>query len=77
MDSSDQNVAAPAHLPKPAALQDMPPQDVFATSTGTSIFDARGVSIYYGAFRAVTDVSLTVYENEITAFIVNYLCVKT
>jgi phosphate transport system ATP-binding protein len=76
MDSSDQNVAAPAHLPKPAALQDMP-QDAFATSTGTSVFDTRGVSIYYGSFRAVTDVSLTVYENEITAFIGPSGCGKT
>jgi phosphate transport system ATP-binding protein len=35
------------------------------------------VSIYYGAFRAVTDVSLTVYENEITAFIGPSGCGKT
>ena len=68
MDSPEQNVVASAQLPKPAALQDTP-QDAFATSRGTSIFDAKGISIYYGSFRAVTDVSLTVYENEITAFI--------
>jgi phosphate transport system ATP-binding protein len=77
MDSSDQNLTASAHLPKPAALQDMPPQDAFATSTGTSIFDAREVSIYYGSFRAVTNVSLTIYENEITAFIGPSGCGKT
>ncbi len=29
----------------------------------------RDVSIWYGAFRAVTDVSLTIHEGEITAFI--------
>ena len=29
----------------------------------------RNVSIYYGAFKAVTDVSLPIYENEVTAFI--------
>jgi phosphate transport system ATP-binding protein len=33
------------------------------------IFDARNVSIYYGTFKAVTDVSLPIYENEVTAFI--------
>jgi phosphate transport system ATP-binding protein len=33
------------------------------------VFDAKSVSIFYGSFRAVTDVSLTIYENEITAFI--------
>jgi phosphate transport system ATP-binding protein len=48
-----------------------------AMSTGTSIFDVQNTSIYYGAFRAVTDVSLTVYENEITAFIGPSGCGKT
>jgi phosphate transport system ATP-binding protein len=33
------------------------------------IFDVRNVSIYYGAFKAVTDVSLPIYENEVTALI--------
>jgi phosphate transport system ATP-binding protein len=76
MDSPEQNVVASARLPKPAALQDTA-QDAFATSTGTSIFDAKGISIYYGSFRAVTDVSLTIYENEITAFIGPSGCGKT
>ena len=34
---------------------------------GVPVFDAKNVSIYYGSFRAVTDVSLTTYEHEITA----------
>jgi len=33
------------------------------------VFDVRDVSIYYGPFKAVTDVSLLVRENEVTAFI--------
>src|ERR1700761_9618111 len=37
--------------------------------TGQHVFDANGISIYYSAFRAVTDVSFSIYENEITAFI--------
>jgi hypothetical protein len=37
----------------------------------------QNTSIYYGSFRAVTDVSLTVYENEITAFIGPSGCGKT
>ena len=45
--------------------------------TGTSVFDAKNVSIYYSAFRAVTDVSLTIHENEITAFIGPSGCGKT
>ena len=35
----------------------------------TKIFDVANVSIWYGAFKAVTDVSLPIYENEVTAFI--------
>ncbi len=34
-----------------------------------TIFDVQNVSIFYGAFKAVTDVSLPIYENEVTAFI--------
>jgi len=40
-----------------------------STAPGTTIFDVQNVSIYYGAFKAVTDVSLPVYEHEVTAFI--------
>jgi phosphate transport system ATP-binding protein len=36
---------------------------------GTTIFDVQNVSIYYGPFKAVTDVSLPIYEHEVTAFI--------
>jgi phosphate transport system ATP-binding protein len=39
------------------------------TTPGTTIFDVRNVSIWYGTFKAVTDVSLPIYENEVTAFI--------
>jgi phosphate transport system ATP-binding protein len=41
------------------------------------VFDAQNVSIYYGTFKAVTDVSLTIYQNEITAFIGPSGCGKT
>jgi phosphate transport system ATP-binding protein len=62
-------------LPKPAALQQSgaPAPDL----AGATVFDTRNVSIYYGSFRAVTDVSLTIYENEITAFIGPSGCGKT
>jgi phosphate transport system ATP-binding protein len=56
---------------------DIPDSAPRATSTGTSVFDVQNTSIYYSAFRAVTDVSLTVYENEITAFIGPSGCGKT
>ena len=36
---------------------------------GNTIFAVKNVSIWYGSFKAVTDVSLPVYEHEVTAFI--------
>src|ERR1700691_4825015 len=44
---------------------------------GASVFDVRNTSIYYSSFRAVTDVSLDIHENEITAFIGPSGCGKT
>jgi phosphate transport system ATP-binding protein len=41
------------------------------------VFEAKGVSIYYGSFKAVTNVSLNIYQNEITAFIGPSGCGKT
>src|ERR1035438_973824 len=78
MEQSEQNVVAKTELPKPGALQDMQPSGVsFSGTPATSVFDTKNVSIYYGSFRAVTDVSLTIYENEITAFIGPSGCGKT
>jgi phosphate transport system ATP-binding protein len=37
--------------------------------TGNLIFDVKNVSIYYSSFKAVTEVTMPIYENEITAFI--------
>jgi phosphate transport system ATP-binding protein len=45
--------------------------------TGTPVFDVQNASIFYGDFRAVTDVSLSIHENEITAFIGPSGCGKT
>src|SRR5215831_7743644 len=66
MQQPEQDGAAKTELPKPTALQQG--QEIVGTP-GTSVFDTKNVSIYYGSFRAVTDVSLTIYEHEITAFI--------
>ena len=56
---------------------DIPDTAPETLSAGTSVFEVQNTSIYYGAFRAVTDVSLTVHENEITAFIGPSGCGKT
>ena len=72
MEQPDQEVViAKLSVPKPAT--DGKP----AEATGAAVFDAKNVSIYYGSFRAVTDVSLSIYENEITAFIGPSGCGKT
>jgi phosphate transport system ATP-binding protein len=42
---------------------------VHADDDNPMIFDIDGVSVYYGDFRAVRDISLPIRENEITALI--------
>ena len=68
MDQPEPDVSAKTSLPAPAALRRTEPQDSFGMP-GAPIFSVQGVSIYYGAFKAVTDVTMPIYENEITAFI--------
>ena len=68
MDQPEPNVAAKVSLPKPTVLHRTEPQDAGRTR-GPAIFNVQGVSIYYGSFKAVTDVTIPIYENEITAFI--------
>jgi phosphate transport system ATP-binding protein len=74
MEQSEQEPVATTSMPKPAGLRDT--QSV-SSPTGAQVFDTKNVSIYYGSFRAVTDVSLAIYENEITAFIGPSGCGKT
>ena len=68
MEQPEQNVAARTEMPKPAALQDRGRRDSAAPS-GQVIFDVRNVSIWYSSFKAVTDVTMNIHENEITAII--------
>jgi phosphate transport system ATP-binding protein len=75
MEQPEPNVVK-TELPAPAALR-QPSPSVSDTPSSAPVFDAKNVSIYYGSFRAVTDVSLTIYENEITAFIGPSGCGKT
>jgi phosphate transport system ATP-binding protein len=42
-----------------------------------SVFDVRDVSVYYGSFRAIRDVSVPIGRNEITALIGPSGCGKT
>jgi phosphate transport system ATP-binding protein len=50
---------------------------VTVPSAPPPVFDLAGVSVYYGAFKAVRDVSIDIAENEITAFIGPSGCGKT
>jgi phosphate transport system ATP-binding protein len=52
-----------------AASASQPSRAYLDVPTGETIFDVQNVSIFYGAFKAVTEVTLPIYENEITAFI--------
>ena len=66
VEQDQQDITGQARLPDLAALsQDRQPE----AAPGAVILDVRNVSIRYGSFKAVTDVSLTIYEREITAFI--------
>ena len=71
MDQFEQNFIANSKSRELAVQRQVEP------APGTTIFDMKDVSIYYGSFRAVTNVSLSVYENEITAFIGPSGCGKT
>jgi phosphate transport system ATP-binding protein len=73
MEQSEQNVVTNVQLPK---MQTTPGAPAFETP-GATIFDVKNVSCYYGSFRAVTNVSLSIYEHDITAFIGPSGCGKT
>jgi phosphate transport system ATP-binding protein len=69
MNQPDQDGVAQTELPKLAALDEGHEGQPVPETPETTVFDTKNVSIYYGSFKAVTDVSLNIYEHEITAFI--------
>ena len=75
MDQPEQNVVTNTQLPQ--SQVQMTPGASALDAPGATVFDAKRVSCYYGSFRAVTDVSLSIYEREITAFIGPSGCGKT
>jgi phosphate transport system ATP-binding protein len=48
-----------------------------AQATGDVVFEAQDVSVYYGDFRAIRNVDLPIYRNQITALIGPSGCGKT
>src|ERR1700760_1569955 len=79
MEQPEQEVVTSLQPARTAAETPAPPvpQEQAPSGMGGTVFDAEKVSVYYGSFRAVTDVSLTIYQNEITAFIGPSGCGKT
>ncbi len=79
MEEPEQYAVANRQLTEPAVQeqQEIPPESGAPVALGESVFETKNVSIYYSSFRAVTDVSLTIHEHEITAFIGPSGCGKT
>ena len=73
----EQNIATEQHVTTNLPQSEPAPREEADFSSGATVFQAQGVSCYYGSFRAVTDVSLDIYEHEITAFIGPSGCGKT
>ena len=67
MEESQQDVVTKAE--QTARTEPLIRQPTEPVGTGNLIFDVKNVSIYYSSFKAVTDVTMPIYENEITAFI--------
>jgi phosphate transport system ATP-binding protein len=64
MEQPEQQVVT--NLPQPRVRQE-PAERVEAS--GEVVFNLKNVSIWYSAFKAVTDVSMSIHKHEITAFI--------
>ncbi len=54
-----------------------PGEPLTATMTAPVVFDLHKLEVFYGAFRAVHDVSMQIRKNQITAFIGPSGCGKT
>jgi phosphate transport system ATP-binding protein len=74
METPEPNLVTNLPRLKPAVHVDA---EKVESAPGATVFDAQSVSIWYSAFKAVTNVSLTIHEHEITAFIGPSGCGKT
>ncbi|MEK7692640.1 MAG: phosphate ABC transporter ATP-binding protein PstB [Chloroflexota bacterium] len=57
--------------------QPLPPDERIEQPPGTSVIEVKGLSAYYGQFRALDDVSFRIPERKITALIGPSGCGKT
>jgi phosphate transport system ATP-binding protein len=63
MEQPEQRVVTNLPLQRPVQQQRV------ESAPGEVVFNLKNVSIWYSAFKAVTDVSMRIHEHEITAFI--------
>ena len=70
-EQSDRKVATSPQVAEATTPEPIQPEP------NATVFETENVSIYYGTFKAVTNVSLDIYQNEITAFIGPSGCGKT
>src|SRR5438045_2302985 len=80
MGSDDQVRESPGvrpalRVPAPAATFER--RDPLTRPDGPAVFDLDRLEVYYGAFRAVRNVTMKIFCNEITAFIGPSGCGKT
>jgi phosphate transport system ATP-binding protein len=64
------------NISRPIATADAGHEDAPSVAAG-GVFQTQDLAVYYGGFRAVRDVNLTIREREITAFIGPSGCGKT
>jgi len=80
---SDEVLATPVHDSPSSGAADNAAVGTSVVSDGavgvapSVVFDVEDLNVYYGAFRAVRDVSMQVHQHEITAFIGPSGCGKT
>ena len=63
METPEQNIVANLPLTESAVQQqEVSPESGVSATPGESVFETKNISIYYGCFRAVTEVSLRIHE---------------
>jgi ABC-type phosphate transport system ATPase subunit len=66
MERLQRNLVTARPEPRPESA---PPRQARQPASGAPLIDVHGLSVWYDDFKAVTDVSLSIPEREITAFI--------
>jgi phosphate transport system ATP-binding protein len=71
------NAPAQDAIARPRIVAKDRPGELSAMAAAPVVFDLQGLEVFYGAFRAVHDVTMQVRKNQITAFIGPSGCGKT